>query len=150
MAKSIILLAFFCSLLNVFAFAGGNSEGEKNKTTENLPQIVIRNNTGYDIIHYKLRHSMSDEWQIQKDVILRNDNALIVNLPYQLSTQSKNPNLQQPPIDYYDIQLIDVDGDEYTKIFVLISTNAQVIEFTFDDIWLEDNNTMPSALPGYN
>jgi hypothetical protein len=179
MTKSIILIAIFSSFLSVFAFSWGeseesrnvqqpqrirmqggqpeqweldeaNSEASRNIATEDLPQIIIRNNTGYEIVHYKLRYRLFDEWQFSGDVVLRNGNAMIINLPYPLEVQSKDPNMQNPPADYYDIQLIDIDGNTYFKFLVLISTNAQVIDFTFSDIGAEDAYIRPPALPGYN
>jgi hypothetical protein len=145
--KKLILTMVFFVILGISAFAGGSTD-ESNTKTEDLPQIVIRNNTGYEIVHYKLRYKLIHEWQFSGDVVLKDGHAAIINLPYPLEGQSKDPNYIQPPTDYYDIQLIDIDGDVYTKYLVRISTNAQVIDFTINDIGYDDN-FRPPALPGY-
>lgn len=145
-----LVMAILGTILNVLAFAGGNSERNGNNEGENLPKIVIINNTGYEVAHYKLRHSGNLEWQFRTNVVLRNGDSVIVNLPYPLSVQSKDHNQFQPPTDYYDIQLIDTDGDAYSKFLVLIYTDEQAIEFTFNDIGSDENYRRPDALPGYN
>ena len=90
----------------------------------NLPTIRIINRTGYTVYYVYVSPNNSDYWE--EDVlgsdVLRNGQSVTVRLPYPLSIRNR-----------YDIRIIDLDGDTYTKWNVQITTNSS-IEFTIRDI----------------
>ena len=84
--------------------------------------ITLINNTGYTIFYVYVSPSSSNNWGIDllgEDVLLTG-NSVRVPLP-------ENTNEQ------YDIKLIDLDEDSYTRMNVRLVNNQQ-IEFTIMDI----------------
>ena len=96
----------------------------QSSTTDNRPLITIINRTGFTIWYVYVSPTTSTSWGSD---ILRPDQVLT-------NGQSINIRLGQPlnQTNRYDIRIIDLDGDSYTKRNVLISNNA-TITFTFDD-----------------
>ena len=93
-------------------------------SAQELPNVTIVNNTGYTIYELYISQTTNDNWE--KDVlgedILSNGQSFNVKLSSPLSVANR-----------YDIQLIDEDGDSYTKWNVLITPNARIV-FTLSDI----------------
>ncbi|MCL2064916.1 MAG: serine protease [Candidatus Cloacimonetes bacterium] len=96
-------------------------EGQTTQTGS-TDYITIDNNTGYTIFFVYVSPSSSDSWgtDLLRDDVLLNGYSVRVSLP-------QNHNNQ------YDIKLIDIDNDSYTKMNVRLTRN-QRIEFTIMDI----------------
>ena len=93
------------------------------------PPITIVNNTGYDIWYIYISDSQSDSWgldRLGRDETLATGESISLNLPYPIETVKR-----------YDIKLMDLDGDTYTKMNVLVVANRS-IEFTLNDIDIDD------------
>ena len=116
----------------------------ENKTLAARSSITITNNTGYTVYYAYVSPSDNDNWG--RDVlgtdILANGSSVTVQLPYPLSE-----------INRYDIKLIDLDGDSYTKWNLTLAQNG-TIRFTFDDFDTRQvqnttptPNTTPSTTP---
>jgi len=88
-----------------------------------LPVITIVNRTGYLCHYLYLSPTSVDNWENDElgDSTLENGQSFRVTLEYPLSRENR-----------YDILMVDLDGDTYTKWDVLLTENA-VIVFTFDD-----------------
>jgi len=86
------------------------------------PYITITNNTGYTVISIFLNPSPQEEDRMAEGQALPSGNSLALRLPFPLSEVSR-----------YDIILVDIDGDSYTKRNVSVSANGTVV-FVFDDI----------------
>ena len=96
----------------------------ENYVTFDGPPITIVNNTGYEVWFVLISPSSHDHWgrdRLASDQVLRNGQSVTVNLPYPINEENE-----------YDIQLIDLDEDSYTKWNVRVSPNARIV-FTFDD-----------------
>jgi hypothetical protein len=93
------------------------------------PRITIVNNTGYHVyyLYIGICGGNDDDWS--DDLLgrstLPNGHSFVVELGYPLNV-----------VNQYDIILVDLDGDYYSKC-VRVSANA-IITFTFNDI--EDGN----------
>jgi len=88
------------------------------------PSITIVNNTGYTIWYVYISETTIDSWgqdRLADDEVLDNDASVSLQLPYPINV-----------VNRYDIKLIDLDGDSYTKMDVLVSANSRIV-FTFDD-----------------
>ena len=90
---------------------------------QQLPEITIVNSTGYTIYYAFVVQTASDDWgdEILGSEIVRSGESFTVRLPFPINV-----------VNRYDIQLIDLDGDTYTKWDVLVTPNARIV-FTFDD-----------------
>ncbi|MCL2069890.1 MAG: hypothetical protein FWH19_02760 [Treponema sp.] len=89
------------------------------------PPIVIVNHTGYEVWYVYISPSESELWgedRLADDQILANGEAVTLNLPQPLNVTN-----------YYDIMIVDQDGDSYTKWDVLVAANSGIV-FTFEDI----------------
>jgi len=111
----------FTRFIKTSGMVGSPNQGN---ATDNRPTITIVNRTGYTIWYVYVSSSTSNNWG---DDILYSDQVLT-------NGQSINVILGQPlnVTNRYDIRIIDLDGDSYTKWNVLVSNNA-TITFTFDD-----------------
>ena len=86
------------------------------------PSITIVNNTGYDVYYAFIVQTAAESWgDDYLDSTLKNGESFTITLPFPINI-----------INRYDIQLIDLDGDFYTKWDVLVTPDAKVV-FTFDD-----------------
>jgi len=104
---------------------GMTNNSTQPNTTDNRPLITIINNTGYTVWYVYVTPSTADHWGddlLRPDQVLRNGESVSIRLGQQLSV-----------VNRYDIQLIDLDGDSYTKWDIIITPNAR-ITFIFDDI----------------
>jgi S1-C subfamily serine protease len=87
--------------------------------------IRIANKTGYLVHHVRLSPAADDKWgpdMLGADEMLQNGRLVTIALPHPLNVTNR-----------YDIQLIDSDGDTYTKWNVLVTQNG-VVEFVIGDI----------------
>jgi uncharacterized protein YcfL len=114
-----ILAVIFAALIGL-AVSGCASVPQQS--TE-LPVITIVNRTGYLCHYLYLSPTSVDNWENDElgDSTLENGQSFRVTLEYPLSRENR-----------YDILMVDLDGDTYTKWDVLLTENA-VIVFTFDD-----------------
>ena len=88
------------------------------------PRITIVNNTGYTVYYVYISQTATDDWEedvMDEDVLMSGD-SVNVRLQYPLNVTNR-----------YDIQLVDEDGDSYTKWDVLITPNARIV-FTIADL----------------
>ena len=86
--------------------------------------ISIANETGYEVHYVYISPSSDDNWGSDKlgsDEVLRDGAFRRFSLPPLNVTRT------------YDIRIVDLDGDTYTKMGVTISPNM-IIRFVFDDI----------------
>ena len=88
-----------------------------------LPVITIVNNTGYECYYLYISPTSVDNWEndVLGEATLESGQSVQVRLDHPLSRESR-----------YDILMVDLDGDTYTKWDVLLTENAEVV-FTFDD-----------------
>jgi len=100
-----------------------SSPGGNTSPTQTLPSITIVNNTGYTIYYLYVSPTTSSSWgnDMLGTQVLRSGNQISVTLPYQISTVSR-----------YDIKVVDLDGDSYTKMNVSVSANSRIV-FTMAD-----------------
>lgn len=126
-----ILLFLFLSVIMVSAFS------------QNGSTISIVNSTGYTLEYIYVSQTASDNWleDVLGDKVLPDDESVTIKLPYSLDVTNR-----------YDIRLVDVDGDTYTRWDVLVKADSR-IEFTLADLD-EDTSTDVSedtdALPRIN
>jgi hypothetical protein len=88
------------------------------------PSITIVNNTGYTVWYVYISQTASPEWGsdwLAANEILNHGHAVTFNLQYPINV-----------VNRYDIRLVDLDGDSYTKMNVLVTAGARIV-FTFDD-----------------
>ncbi|MHB9296564.1 hypothetical protein PilKf_02337 [Pillotina sp. SPG140] len=99
-----------------------------NLYAQNRPSITIVNNTGYTVYYLYISQSTATEWEedILGDAVISNGDSINVRLAEPLTTANR-----------YDIKLVDIDGDSYTKWNVLIHEKSRII-FSLDDIDTED------------
>jgi S1-C subfamily serine protease len=95
-----------------------------NYWTEVNTSLIITNNTGYVINELYVAPTSSDSWGSNRlgtfiISLLQNNSSKVIS-----SLRSNNR---------YDIQLVDRDGDTYTKWNVLLKPNQNIV-FTVDDI----------------
>jgi hypothetical protein len=91
---------------------------------ENMPTVMIVNNTGYTVWYVRVSQTASNKWgpdQLASDQALRSGNTFLCRLPYPLDV-----------VNRYDIQMEDSDGDTYTKWDVLVNPNSRIV-FTISD-----------------
>ena len=108
------------------AFFLNRQDRSSNQTTtpDSRPFITVINNTGYTIWHVYIKTSSSTNWGddiLRSDQVLNNGQSVGIRLGQSLNVTNR-----------YDICIIDLDGDTYTKWNVLLTNNAR-IAFTFDD-----------------
>jgi hypothetical protein len=110
--KNLLLFVFLAAMLVVPLGA------------QELPAVLIVNNTGYTGYYLYISPVDVDEWEddVLGDDLLPDGESVTVELPKPLGEA-----------DRYDIQLEDEDGDTYTKWDVLIRPLTR-IEFTLDDL----------------
>jgi hypothetical protein len=104
-------------------FVGQNTE-IRPASSGTGPMITIVNNTGYTVYFVYLSPTSDTEWgpdRLARDQILYNGQSVALRLPVPISITNR-----------YDIRLVDLDGDSYTKYNVLVSANSRIV-FTFDD-----------------
>ena len=95
--------------------------------------ITVVNNTGYEVYYVYISPSASSYWgedRLPWNQTLRNNQSVSLQLP-------------DPRQNRYNIRLIDLDGDSYTKMNVPVSANARIV-FTFDDF---DSGTAQQQQP---
>jgi hypothetical protein len=88
------------------------------------PSITIVNNTGYTVFYVYISSTASTNWgsdRLASNQVLRHGQSVSLELPHPINV-----------VNRYDIRLIDLDGDSYTKWNVLVSANSRIV-FTFDD-----------------
>ena len=93
-------------------------------SSNNQSSITIANRTGYRIDYIYISPSTSDSWGedfLGSSETLVNNQSATFRLPEPLNVTNR-----------YDIRVIDLDGDSYTKMNVLVTQNM-TIEFTFND-----------------
>ncbi|MCL2444235.1 MAG: caspase family protein [Treponema sp.] len=86
--------------------------------------VTIVNNTGYLVYFLYISPTSSDTWgqdMLASNQTLPTGQSVSVRLPQPLSANNR-----------YDIQLVDLDGDTYTRYNELLTNNRQVT-FTFAD-----------------
>ena len=98
-------------------------------SAQELPKITIVNNTGYPVYGLWLEpiSNIWDEWGllyfgVNEFNIISPGRSIEVTLPLPLNA-----------VNTYNIVLIDLDDDTYTKENVQITANARIV-FVFDDI----------------
>ena len=97
--------------------------GQANNQGNNI-SITIANDTGYEVHYVYISPSNVDSWgsdKLDSNEVLRSGAFRRFSLP---------------PLDVtrtYDIMIVDLDGDSYTKFDVTISPNM-IVRFIFDDI----------------
>ena len=92
---------------------------------QNLPSIVIVNNTGYEVWYIYVSPSEDDSWGsdvLGPEQTIPNGRTFTYRLPQPLSR-----------VKSYDIMLEDRDGDTYSKYRISVANNSRIV-FTFDDI----------------
>jgi hypothetical protein len=110
--KKISFLIMFFTLLCLSVFG------------QERPRITIVNNTGYTVYYVYISQTATDDWEedVMDDDVLINGDSVNVRLQYSLNVTNR-----------YDIQLVDEDGDSYTKWDVLVTPNARIV-FTIADL----------------
>jgi len=93
-------------------------------SAQELPVVTVVNNTGYTVFHVYISRVAANNWEedVLGNDILRNNSSVNVRLTQPLDVTNR-----------YDIKVVDLDGDSYTKQNVLITPNARII-FTLSDI----------------
>jgi len=94
------------------------------ETVEQSFSVRIVNKTGYTVYYIYVSPVTSDSWgsDFLGNEVLVNGQTVNVKLPSALSK-----------VNRYDIQIVDADGDSYTKLNVLITPNS-TIEFKISDL----------------
>jgi hypothetical protein len=111
--KKIVLGLIFVLLVSTIVFA------------QQGPQITIVNNTGYTVWYVYVSFTASDSWGnclLRRDQVLRHGESITIRLSQPINV-----------VNRYDIRLVDLDGDTYTKWNHLVTANGRVV-FTFNDI----------------
>jgi len=108
--------------------AGGAAISIPAEIEEN-PFITIVNDTGYEVWYLYISSSDQDTWGedwLDSDQVLSDGQSITIQMLYPLSVCNS-----------YDIMLVDLDGDAYTKYSVTISANGRIV-FIFDDFDWDD------------
>ena len=97
-----------------------NESRPSDRDGAQIRDVRIVNRTGFSVYYVYLSPSTDNGWGVDR-------------LGADILTNGQT--LYMPPLSgqLYDIRLVDVDGDTYTKYAVRLSSN-QAVEFTFADI----------------
>jgi hypothetical protein len=89
---------------------------------QNTPEVTISNKTGYTVHYiYIISSSSDDSWgENMLASALRDGYQTTIALPVNEGTR-------------YNIQIVDSEGDSYTKRNVQVTANSR-IEFTYRDV----------------
>jgi len=93
-------------------------------SAQELPKITIVNDTGYDVYCIFVSPNDDNYWGddlLGEEEILNNGDSVQVTLQFPLNEK-----------DVYDMMLIDLDDDTYSKFGVQLTENARIV-FTSGD-----------------
>jgi hypothetical protein len=126
--KNFYKINFLTFFLAVALLSFSSCVTSPNAVLEQNPQIIIANNTGKTVIFVQVSESDNDSWEENKlppDQSIENGGTFALRLPFPLEE-----------VNFYDMRLVDVNGDTYTIMNIEIplesenNSSAFTIEFT--------------------